>query len=254
MSKKSGIYYIQNIITNQLYIGQTVDLRRRKTQHLRKLKNGDHPNTILQNSFNKYGEDAFTFGVLIYCEEKDLDELEISMMDFFNVKKKGFNICDGGVHICPDNSNENHGMYRHDISNDDLKRLYLDGYSSKKLAKMYNCSYRTIQRRLVKIFGKEKYDELKYEKQIDGLKKHFENYVHDYSVEDILSLAEQGYNTVHIGEILNCSDTTVRTVLKKEWSDEKYKKYKQRNINRNMKKMRDIKNKKREILSNDQRT
>jgi group I intron endonuclease len=97
MKKKDcGIYYIQNKITNQLYIGQSKTLRFRKNRHFSKLRNNKHYNEHLQCSFNKYGEENFDYGIIQYCSESELDELEIAYINLFNVKRHGFNMCDGG--------------------------------------------------------------------------------------------------------------------------------------------------------------
>ena len=91
-----GIYYIQNTKNGKLYIGQSKRLRERRNRHFYKLRHNKHENPYLQNSFNKYGEEHFSYGVIQYCNESDLDELEIAYMRLFNVKKHGFNISDGG--------------------------------------------------------------------------------------------------------------------------------------------------------------
>lgn len=192
----------------------------------------------MQNSFNKYGEDAFEFGVIEYCNPDKLDELEIAYMNLYNVKINGFNICDGGTHKFPDNSNENHGMFRQDISNDKLKELYLQDYNSKQLSKMFHCSYRTINRRLNKIFGEEKYNELKKQKQSQGIKKK-NRFDPNISNEDILKLANDGYNSVEIANQLGCSDSTVMSRLKKVYSPTEYENYKNRNTKIKMANLRE---------------
>lgn len=233
---KCGIYYIKNKINNMLYIGQSVDIDRRKRDHLYHLKNNCHVNTYLQNSFNFYGESSFEFGIFEYCNEEELDELEIHYMDRYDVQRKGYNICNGGIHVCPDNSNENHGMWRKDIPNDELKELYLQNYNSKQLASMYCCSYRTINRRLRKIFG-DKYDNLKRQKQIRGIKKQNRKNP-NFRDEDIFNLANDGYNSVQIASIVGCSDSTVMDRLKKILSEEEYIIFKKNNTTKKMERMR----------------
>ena len=67
-----GIYQILNKVNNKRYIGSTVNLYKRKHQHLKELKNNKHGNRFLQRSWNKYGADAFELTTLIKCAEKDL--------------------------------------------------------------------------------------------------------------------------------------------------------------------------------------
>lgn len=45
---KCGIYYIKNKINDMLYVGQSVDIDRRKRDHLYHLRNNSHVNTYLQ--------------------------------------------------------------------------------------------------------------------------------------------------------------------------------------------------------------
>ena len=91
-----GIYYIQNTKNGKLYVGQSKRLNERRNRHFYQLRHNKHWNSHLQNSFNKYGEENFRYGVIQYCNESELDELEIAYMKLFNVKKHGFNISDGG--------------------------------------------------------------------------------------------------------------------------------------------------------------
>ena len=72
----SGIYCIENIVDGKVYIGQTIDLARRKRSHFNKLNIGKHPNKHLQNAFNKYGSENFKFKVLLYCESFELTRYE----------------------------------------------------------------------------------------------------------------------------------------------------------------------------------
>lgn len=231
-----GIYYIKNVATNQLYIGQSKRLKERKQKHFYELRNNKHQNTHMQNSFNKYGEKNFEYEVIQYCDETQLDELEIAYMNLYNVKKYGFNICDGGVHICPDNSGERHGRWRGDISNEKIKEMYLGEYNSKQIAKYFGCSYRTINRRLHKIFG-EKYDVLKKQKHLKGI-KNYDHTKQEIRNEDILDLANRGYNSVEIANKLNCSDSTVMNRLRAIMTSKEYITYKKKNNHRKLKEIR----------------
>ena len=56
-----GIYKILNIVNNKVYVGSSVDIKRRWKSHLNKLKHSKHPNSHLQHAWNKYGEESFAF-------------------------------------------------------------------------------------------------------------------------------------------------------------------------------------------------
>jgi group I intron endonuclease len=59
-----GIYKITNKINNKVYIGESLDIRRRWKEHLDNLNNNKHHSYKLQNDWNKYGEDNFDFRVI----------------------------------------------------------------------------------------------------------------------------------------------------------------------------------------------
>jgi group I intron endonuclease len=72
-----GIYKIINTINNKFYVGSAVCTKRRKARHFSELRHNKHNNKYLQNSWNKYGEEAFIFIVLEEIAEKeDLLEAE----------------------------------------------------------------------------------------------------------------------------------------------------------------------------------
>lgn len=65
MNKVSGIYTITNKVTGKLYIGESLDIYRRwNDEHIPQLRKNHHYNRELQNDFNKYGEENFSFEVL----------------------------------------------------------------------------------------------------------------------------------------------------------------------------------------------
>jgi group I intron endonuclease len=88
-----GIYKITCIPTKKIYIGSASDLRHRKNDHIRNLRQNKHANPKLQNAWNKYGEDAFIFEVLELVLLMSLTAREqywFSKLSPFG--RKGFNI------------------------------------------------------------------------------------------------------------------------------------------------------------------
>lgn len=73
---ESGIYKITNLINNKVYIGQSRDLKTRIYKHNYYLKNNQHINKHLQNSYNKYGIESFKFEIIEYCTEDLLNKRE----------------------------------------------------------------------------------------------------------------------------------------------------------------------------------
>lgn len=66
------IYQIRNIITGQRYIGSTTNLDQRKDRHFTDLHNNKHHNIYLQRSYNKYGQDAFVFEIVVELTVDDV--------------------------------------------------------------------------------------------------------------------------------------------------------------------------------------
>lgn len=62
--KTAGIYKIQRIGTNQCYVGSSHWIGKRWATHRRELNSDTHQAHRLQNSWNKYGAEAFEFVIL----------------------------------------------------------------------------------------------------------------------------------------------------------------------------------------------
>ena len=86
----SGIYRIKNIITNDCYVGSSVNIERRWKQHHRRLKKNTHDNQYMQNAYNKYGTDAFKYEILEICPAELILERE---QERLNSKSYAYNIC-----------------------------------------------------------------------------------------------------------------------------------------------------------------
>lgn len=85
------IYKIQNKLNGKFYIGRSIIPSKRKTQHFRMLKKNTHHCKKLQNSYNKYGKDAFEFVIIEQCENSKIREQEIlDSLDYtkvYNISK-----------------------------------------------------------------------------------------------------------------------------------------------------------------------
>lgn len=92
------IYKITNCITGQSYIGQTIDIKRRKRKHYQMLENNTHVNPKLQASWNKYGKENFdfTFWEFNLNSADELDQLECEYIEKYNGLTEGFNLIPGG--------------------------------------------------------------------------------------------------------------------------------------------------------------
>lgn len=117
-----GIYKITNKINNKIYIGQSIDIDRRKSDHIRDLNKNKNHNSHFQNSWNKYGQDNFTFEVIhIVDNSEELNYWETYYIQLYNSTDpdKGYNFTYGG-----DNPSASE-LYRKEM------RIRLRGMNSK---------------------------------------------------------------------------------------------------------------------------
>lgn len=128
--KQFGIYIIKNLITNKVYIGSTTrDFIKRWSIHRVFLRNGNHHSIRLQNSWNKHGEQNFSFEILEIVEDKNLIiEKENYYLDYYKSYDKhyGYNICKS-AHENPmtkvSNGNCKHGMFGKTHSEKSRKKI-----------------------------------------------------------------------------------------------------------------------------------
>lgn len=88
---RSGVYVLWNKIRNKGYVGSSKEISVRWGIHYNGLIKNSHYNPKLQNAWNKYGEDAFEFCVLQYCEEGIRTKLETERITKLNSYKNGYN-------------------------------------------------------------------------------------------------------------------------------------------------------------------
>lgn len=86
-----GIYAIENIKTNKLYIGKSIKIENRFKKHVYNLRRNQHHSASLQNSFNKHGEEVFIFGIIEECSKEELDKKERYWVKYYNTYSNGYN-------------------------------------------------------------------------------------------------------------------------------------------------------------------
>lgn len=95
------IYRYRNKINGKVYIGQTIDIERRKIEHIKSSENGT--GFAFHRALRKYGYDSFEFDILHIVKEDEpyfrirLDELEIKEIQCHHcLVPQGYNIAYGG--------------------------------------------------------------------------------------------------------------------------------------------------------------
>ena len=106
-----GVYRIRNIVNGNCYIGQSMHLAQRRHNHYHFLKKGTSPSFILQNAWNKYGEENFVFEILFFCDISTLAYYEQCCIDKMNSK---YNL-------------KKTGSYRGGVLSDETKRKIVRG-------------------------------------------------------------------------------------------------------------------------------
>ena len=91
--KTSGIYKIENIINNKVYVGSSVSIEDRWIRHKTDLVKGKSCSIKLQNSYNKHGVENFEFSILEECRIDNLIEREQYYINMYNSYNEGYNCC-----------------------------------------------------------------------------------------------------------------------------------------------------------------
>lgn len=96
--KICGIYQIRNIINNKKIIGLSKNIYKRWEHHKYHLKRNIHDNPYLQSAWNKYGENNFTFEIILLCTINELgsEEMRLIIENKSNDANYGYNLSSGG--------------------------------------------------------------------------------------------------------------------------------------------------------------
>lgn len=114
----SGIYKFQNLITQEVYIGQSVDVNERYKQHQRDWFNGT---TKMYQAMQQFGWENFSYEIIEYCPIELLNERERYWIEYYDSWHNGYNHNRGG-------SNKN------SIDRQKVYDLYDDGLNPKEIA------------------------------------------------------------------------------------------------------------------------
>lgn len=89
---KMGIYKITNLKTDESYVGQSVDVYKRWTDHCKAGLGIDTPvGNKLYKAMLEYGLENFTFELLCQCSKEQLDEKERYFIELYQADLYGYN-------------------------------------------------------------------------------------------------------------------------------------------------------------------
>lgn len=130
-----GIYLITNLINGKVYIGQSINLKRRWYEH----KYGNYQNNNpIDRAFLKYGRENFKNEILEFCLPEELNEKEKYWIHYYdsNNPKKGYNVTYGGNQSLKFNYEAIYNKWQ-------------EGYLCKELEEIFNCCDEVIHNALL---------------------------------------------------------------------------------------------------------
>lgn len=115
----TGIYKITNKINQNIYIGLSVDIKRRWNSHKYNYldKTNREYEKVLYKAFRKYGIENFSFEVIEECPADKLREREKYWITFYDSYNNGYNCTEGGDDILPmaGEHHPNHKLTKNDV-------------------------------------------------------------------------------------------------------------------------------------------
>lgn len=146
-----GVYVILNKVNNKKYIGKSINIKSRWANHISSLRMNKHYNTYLQNAWNKYGEENFSFKVLCYSDDNE----ELNRKEKFYIKvlrsmynEEGYNLTHGGdSYMMSEETKEKMKGLGSKLSNEDVRRIKLLLFclmDRREIAKQFNVSVAVI--------------------------------------------------------------------------------------------------------------
>ena len=134
----TGIYMFTNKENGKKYIGQSVNIERRKEEHIK----WPSKYSKFDNYLKVAGINAFDFVILEECKANQLDEREKYWIEFYNSIEEGYNLVPGGQNY---RGQEN---IRAKLNDDQVYQIIIlleqGELNNSEIAKKFNVHHNTI--------------------------------------------------------------------------------------------------------------
>lgn len=131
-----GIYAIENMITREIYVGQSIDIERRIQNHISDSRR-ENPPSLISKMIKQYGVENFMFEILCECKVEELDYEERYYISVLDTVRDGYNISIGGKNNSGESNHKSkltsQEVYniREAYNNHTLKRSVYELYKNK---------------------------------------------------------------------------------------------------------------------------
>lgn len=128
-----GIYKITNKINGKMYVGQSVNIKKRWNSHI----NDDRKKNqyAIHMAIKKYGKENFSFEVIEQCLPTELNEREIYWISYYDTYNNGYNLTMGG---------DNATRYNYE----QIYLLWKSGKQCKEIEDIIGCSDKVVTQAL----------------------------------------------------------------------------------------------------------
>ena len=133
-----GIYMFENKINHKKYIGQSINITKRKWEHIY----SPSPYSKFDDVLCQEGIDNFNFLIIETCSADKLDERENYWISYYNSIKEGYNLIEGGN--CYRGENNLQAKLNDKQVLEIIELLINTNLSYGDIANQYNVSYNTI--------------------------------------------------------------------------------------------------------------
>jgi group I intron endonuclease len=196
--KKGTIYKITNLVNGKVYLGQTTqEFNKRMNQHKYELNTNRHHNNHLQSAWDKYGEESFSFEMILTCTIDDLDKYERYWIEFYH------------------SMNSKHGYNKEAGGNSNKKQSKETRNKMSKLAKHRAADVN--HRLFLSKISKKAWKDGKYENRLNQLKEQSHNFICINTQEIFTSATEMSEKLqINIKSIYSACNGMTESVLSKD--------------------------------------